>query len=759
MNSRLKKIVVLFLTFSTVITLPGCNKAVATNDTVMTSEDAIEESKEDVAQEVSVDTAASEKKETGTVKALSRKSFIEKDVKSYADSTLVPTVEPYEIEADLSNCINAYDFEYWTDEAKAQLAEDGFLVTGDSAKEFFFEYEVNRYAQRPDFVTVDSLLHTYHLYFQHLLKQIEKDSLNDMIKSVSDSMLTESIKQYNELKGSEWEAAAVNNVSFFAVGASLIRGEKNAAGVLTLEDEECLNIANTELERIYAHKDIMINEINGYNEDYSQYIPRGYYEGDASLAQYFRTMMWYGRINFQCDNTDANRSALLMNLALNNADFNSWEGVYEITSFFAGASDDNGYYEYMPIIEETYKEAAGSITADSLIENNQAFEQYSEAVAKLDKPAIASIPVWENEENVIPGFRFMGQRFSIDAAAMQKLVYRSIEETKEGERRMLPDVLDVAAVLGSDKAKDILVERGEDRYPNYTETLDKLRTAADEADDNIWNASLYSSWLNTLRPLLDKKGEGYPFFMQNEKWACKCLETFAGSYAELKHDTVLYSKQMMAEMGGGEEEEIDDRGYVEPEPEVYSRFVILAESTIKGLEEYNMISKANKEGLENLAQIARELLSISEKELRNELPTDEEFDLIRSYGGNIEHIWYDIFREETGQEYPSFEEYPAALVVDIATDPNGIVREIANANPSEIYVVVPVEGKLRVAKGTVFNFYQFDVDINERMTDSKWRQEMGIELDGNGEYNYDNCDNYSKPDFTLSYRMNKVYNW
>ena len=215
----------------------------------------------------------------------------------------------------------------------------------------------------------------------------------------------------------------------------------------------------------------------------------------------------------------------------------------------------------------------------------------------------------------------------------------------------------------------------------------------------------------------------------------------------------------MAEMGGGEEEEIDDRGYVEPEPEVYSRFVILAESTIKGLEEYNMISKANKEGLENLAQIARELLSISEKELRNELPTDEEFDLIRSYGGNIEHIWYDIFREETGQEYPSFEEYPAALVVDIATDPNGIVREIANANPSEIYVVVPVEGKLRVAKGTVFNFYQFDVDINERMTDSKWRQEMGIELDGNGEYNYDNCDNYSKPDFTLSYRMNKVYNW
>lgn len=48
----------------------------------------------------------------------------------------------------------------------------------------------------------------------------------------------------------------------------------------------------------------------------------------------------------------------------------------------------------------------------------------------------------------------------------------------------------------------------------------------------------------------------------------KNLESFLGSYTELKHDTVLYSKQMLAEMGGGMEE-MDDRGYVEPEPEIF----------------------------------------------------------------------------------------------------------------------------------------------------------------------------------------------
>ena len=72
-------------------------------------------------------------------------------------------------------------------------------------------------------------------------------------------------------------------------------------------------------------------------------------------------------------------------------------------------------------------------------------------------------------------------------------------------------------------------------------------------------------------------------FMQNEEWAKKNLECFAGSYTELKHDTVLYSKQVMAEMGGGMEEEPDDRGYVEPEPVVYERFASLAEQTAQGL--------------------------------------------------------------------------------------------------------------------------------------------------------------------------------
>ena len=44
---------------------------------------------------------------------------------------------------------------------------------------------------------------------------------------------------------------------------------------------------------------------------------------------------------------------------------------------------------------------------------------------------------------------------------------------------------------------------------------------------------------------------GYPSFMTNSAWTRKDLNTILGSWTELKHDTLLYAKQVMAEMGGG----------------------------------------------------------------------------------------------------------------------------------------------------------------------------------------------------------------
>ena len=87
--------------------------------------------------------------------------------------------------------------------------------------------------------------------------------------------------------------------------------------------------------------------------------------------------------------------------------------------------------------------------------------------------------------------------------------------------------------------------------------------------------------------------------MLNEAWQRKELNTFLGSWTELKHDTILYAKQNYAEMGGGGLE-VDDRGYVEPNPQVYARLASLTAMTREGLETRDMLNERDAESLRRM---------------------------------------------------------------------------------------------------------------------------------------------------------------
>lgn len=662
------------------------------------------------------------------------------------ETSVVPCVETYSVSPDLGNIDNLWQF-YLQDGMVDKLAENGFVVCGNSGNEFFEQYEENRYNLIPNFVTVDSLMHTYHLYFGHLLKNLERESLSEDLLQLSRLMLSGSQEQYVQLKGSEWESAAKRNVAFFTVGTKLLDESIPVSDYVA-------EMAGQELERIKSAEGIMESGLTGGLEDYTQYIPRGYYEGDEKLEAYFRAMMWYGRVHFRQQDEDLDRSALLISKAMadDSRAYGLWERLYAVTSFFAGASDDLGVCEYAPLIREVY---GGDLETADLVGKEEEFAAFHAKTAGLPMPQINSVPVWDGQENVILGFRFMGQRFTIDGAIMQKLIYSNVEADPEGQKRMLPDVLDVPAALGSDVALAILEEAGETDYAGYRENMGRLREALQKENDSLWSASLYAGWLNTLRPLLAVKGEGYPVFMQSEEWLKKDLECFAGSFTELKHDTVLYTKQVLAEMGGDYFEEADDRGYVEPEPLVYLRFRQLAEQTAQGLKGYGMLSGADADNLSRLSEIARRLWVISEKELQDEVLSEEEYDFIRGYGGNIEHFWYEAMKEASEEGSPATKECPAAIVVDIATNPNGQVLEAGTGEPSYIYVVVKVDGKLKLARGSVYSFYQFIWPMEDRMTDSKWQQMLGILADEDGFYERDMS--LSKPQWTESYRYK--YEW
>ncbi len=67
---------------------------------------------------------------------------------------------------------------------------------------------------------------------------------------------------------------------------------------------------------------------------------------------------------------------------------------------------------------------------------------------------------------------------------------------------------------------------------------------------------------------------------------------------------------------------------------------------------------------------------------------------------------------------------PAPIIADVATDPNCCVLEVGTGYIDPIYVIFPIDGKLRIGKGGVYSYYEFSWPMDDRLTDEKWRDEL-----------------------------------
>lgn len=641
-----------------------------------------------------------------------------------------PSLKPYHAAPDLSNVENRDRFQF-SSSAQELLVQNGFVVIPGSHFEYYPLYEQNRYdGVVPNLVTTDSMLHNYHLYFDHLLKTIEQEKLLPELKKLNQGMLQASQEQYETLKDGDWGNAAARNLAFFSIASRLLDPH-------TPIPAEVSDQVQAELKLIKAHNQTAISPVmsmgtrtdplESLKEDYTQYIPRGHYTRNDALKSYFQTMMWYGRMTLRGKSDDETRSAALMTLALRNeSNLSSWSKICNTTEFFVGRNDDPGYLEYSPLLEKAF---GSHLNLKGLTTNKTKWAAFLKDVKMIKGPTINSMPIFDatiqpDRENEIKGFRFMGQRYTLDADIFQRLIYREVGENQAGKPRLLPKGLDIPAAMGSAEASSILKNMGEQDYRGYSENMNRMQQYIASLPAQTWHHNLYWGWLNTLQPLLVEVPNGYPSFMRSQAWTRKSLNTYLSSWTELKHDTVLYAKQVYAEAGGGGEIEDDDRGYVEPNPRIYARLAALTALTRDGLQNRSLLNKKDAENLNRLQKLALDLKTISEKELKGQSLTADEYELIRSYGVQLEHFWLETLRDQKDDNKNSNHlllDNPAMLVSDVTTAPPDTVLEEATGYIHSIYAVVPVEGKLRIARGGVYSYYEFPWPASNRLTDDAWR--------------------------------------
>src|SRR6185503_15747598 len=117
--------------------------------------------------------------------------------------------------------------------------------------------------------------------------------------------------------------------------------------------------------------------------------------------------------------------------------------------------------------------------------------------------------------------------------------------------------------------------------------------------------------------VLQQPDKNYPPLMQTKEWAKKNLNTALASWAELKHDAILYGEQPeAAECGDGGPPDPITVGYVEPNLAFWNKMIDLIDLTSKVLNGNNLMTDDIRNKTDHLKEHIIMLKNISEKELK-----------------------------------------------------------------------------------------------------------------------------------------------
>jgi hypothetical protein len=341
-----------------------------------------------------------------------------------------------------------------------------------------------------------------------------------------------------------------------------------------------------------------------------------------------------------------------------------------------------------------------------------------------------------------------GQRFSIDSYLMSNLVYDRLLVNGKKVERPLPSPLDIMYVLGNDRAAAHLQDEL-NKY-RYAANLASLRTTVDHYEPVFWSGNVYSRWLDLLRKLNTvTTAKIFPQTMRTAAWADKILHTQLASWAQLRHDNILYTKQSYTTSYPVCEY---PAGYVEPYPAFFAAVQDYANfgQTLLNYLNPNDLTKEGRATYQtaakyfsNLATIARQLQTLAEKELRLEPFTKDEELFLKSIAirqlEEVDNICAKVIREEWNGWYldlfPWRDDNPA-LIADIHTNPNTAPEYPALLPPSVLHIgtgpaaalvfLVDTDEGVTAYVGPAFTYFE---TIEEgfppkRLTDEDWNKRL-----------------------------------
>lgn len=462
----------------------------------------------------------------------------------------------------------------------AALGQQGFVVSArQKFPSFMYGYQTIYAQDLPLYVSADSILYAVHKSYDAILAELESTKLSPSLQELLTSMsaaLPQALVS-DELR-SELDLYLTTARSLLA-GSPLAPHDAALAARAAHLYEAATNAAGSERVTLFgSQRDV----------DFSQFKPRGHYAGSPAREHYFRAMIWLGRLDLRLIDIAEDGSPLFQRreveamVALRNlmsdAARSQWDEMDRVIGAFVGEHDEMTPKQVDGLLRDLGVSSVADLAnipdsrlAQTLIDGGYGAQRIASQIA-INGGVVPTLPLSRS-------FALFGQRYVFDSHVFSNVVYDRVVPPRGAQARMLPNPLDVAyAALANDQA-GMLLNVELTKY-GYAPNLQGMRVLADEHGSDFWQQNLYNLWLSALRSLSPSANvvakpaeQGLPSVAGTEAWGRRLLNTQLASWAELRHDTLLYAKQSYTAGASCE----FPAAYVDPYPEFFKALLAFAE--------------------------------------------------------------------------------------------------------------------------------------------------------------------------------------
>ncbi|KAG1685757.1 hypothetical protein DVH05_007751 [Phytophthora capsici] len=675
---------------------------------------------------------------------------------------------------------------------KAKLAYNGVVAVERMSAESFAEIYYHLYTDdMPVFVTADSILHAWHRSFDAFLVEAEEQVLSPILDKVLETTLSKCTEAISSSPRGVYDKrkAMVDVELYLRVALSLLRG-KSVGGLAENKAKLKRLLASIQKEITTETEILSATRV----VDFSQFKPRGHYTKSEELKRYFRSLMWLGTIDFRIAGGENQRNdlhqllcaVLLVNYLQESKMMEAVEGVDALISSLV-ADGGMGADSLSP----TQLASPGRLAQLLLVEAESTDPDPLKSFQKLilEKGIGAQLinghPRTEDIEHLLSStpmppltsFALLGQRFVWSSFIFSRLVFDQVRFEDKKQIRRISSAVDVAFTLfGNDCAAQVLADRmnaeplvdpgfGSPKFVPFRDgipfssNLVALRQLLDKEFDDEGDSSLLESdgeasismlWQRALRALSRPSPNPSKTF-HSKVWQLRKMNTQLGSFTQLRHDTLLYTKQSYLLRGGCEYAD----GMVDPYPlfwkrmgELSSQMATVIENMLTPLVEFSVehsTSSSNtywglpkskwfedrsKGFFHSFAKTMQSIEEIASLQAEHKPLSDDQVNFLKTVmeerfgsGGSKYCGWYPgLFfksRQDSGKS--------DVIVADIQTDspspvhmdPGGILH-LGVGHPLMAFFVVDNT----MFAGPVFSSYEFVTPIDNRLTDEEFERKL-----------------------------------